>query len=167
MSTEKRSNTDNYWAKMQVIDLPFAMQDLVRFCLGDFIRSGQYRMAFEWNMRPNTVVKFCTADDCEANWNEYAVWQAVKDTKMSKWFCPVIDISPCGRFLLMERATEAEHTDKLPTKIPNIFTDIHIGNFGWLNGQLVCIDYQFITRAVDLALNTNMRKVDWNTVKIN
>ena len=67
------SNETNYWAKMQVIGLPFAMQDLVRFCLGDFISSGQYRMVFEWDMRPNTVVKFCSADDCEANWNEYAV----------------------------------------------------------------------------------------------
>ena len=158
---EPVSNETNYWAKMQVIGLPFAMQDLVRFCLGDYIASGMSRMVFEWSMRPNTVVKFCSADDCEPNWNEYAVWQAVKDTKAAKWFCPVIDISPCGRFLLMEKAQHIEPGQKLPKKLPNIFTDIHTGNWGWINGQFVCIDYQFITRAVDLALCTSMRPVKW------
>jgi len=151
----------NYWAKMQVIDLPFAMQDLVRFCFGDFIGKGSFRTVFNWDLRSGTVVKFCHANDCQSNWTEYAIWQSIKDTKNAKWFCPVIDISPCGRFLLMKKARSLKQTDKLPTKLPNFFTDIHTGNFGWIGKQLVCTDYQFIERPLDLSFNTNMRKAEW------
>lgn len=31
------NNNANYWAKMEVISHGFDMQDLLRFCLGDFI----------------------------------------------------------------------------------------------------------------------------------
>lgn len=154
-------DNDNYWAKMEIISLPFAMQDMIRFCLGDFISKGSYRTVFDWKMRPNTIVKFCHANDCQANWNEYSVWEAMKDTVHAKWFCPVIDISPCGRFLLMEKARAITKDDKLPSKLPNFFTDIHTGNFGYIGDKLVCTDYQFITRALDLAFVTNMRKAEW------
>ena len=152
----------NYWAKMEICHLPFAMQDMVRFCLGDFINSGQSRIVFEWKFRPNTVIKFCKADDCQSNWTEYAIWESVKDTKNAKWFCPVIDISPCGRFLLMEKARAITNEDKLPKKLPNFFTDIHTGNFGYIDDRLVCIDYQFITRGIDFAFCTQNTKVNWN-----
>ena len=154
-------NNTNYWAKSQVIELPFAMQDLVRFCLGDYISKGGSRTVFDWSLKPNTVVKFCHDDDCRSNWIEYSIWQAVKDTNNAKWFCPVIDISPCGRFLLMRKVKALKQTDKLPKRLPNFFTDIHTGNFGWIGKQLVCIDYQFIERSLDLSFNTNMRIVDW------
>ncbi len=156
------NNELNYWAKMEICHLPFAMQDLVRFCLGDFINSGNSRIVFEWDMRPNTVVKFCKSDDCEPNWNEYAVWQAVKDTKNAKYFCPVIDISPCGRFLLMEKARAITNEDKLPKKLPNFFTDIHTGNFGYIEDRFVCIDYQFIGRSIDISFSTQKRAVKWD-----
>lgn len=158
---EMQNNDTNYWAKMQVIQLPFAMQDLLRFCLGDFIGKGQYRTVFDWKMRDNTIVKFCHEGDCQANWNEYSVWQEMKDTAHAKWFCPAIDISPCGRFLLMEKARAITKEDKLPRKLPNFFTDIHTGNFGYLGNRLVCTDYQFIGRALDLAFTTNMREANW------
>lgn len=156
------SNEMNYWAKMEICHFPFIMQDLVRFCLGDFINRGQSRIVFEWSFRPNTVVKFCSADDCQSNWTEYAIWESVKDTKNAKWFCPVIDISPCGRFLLMEKARAITNEDKLPKKLPNFFTDIHTGNFGYIDDRLVCIDYQFITRGIDLAFCTQNQVVKWD-----
>ena len=154
-------NASSYWGKMNVINSSFDMQDLVRFCLGDFIASGKYRTVFDWDLKPNTIVKYCHSENCQPNWTEYAIWQAVKDTKNSKWFCPVIDISPCGRFLLMKKAKALKSTDRLPKKLPNFFSDIHTGNFGWIGKQLVCFDYQFIERGIDLAFNTNMRDADW------
>ena len=157
------TNELNYWAKMQVVGLPFAMQDLTRFCLGDYISSGMSRIVFDWRFRPNTVVKFCKGDDCESNWAEYSIWNHVKETPYAKWFCPVIDISPCGRFLLMEKCVPVEFNQKLPKKIPNVFTDIHRGNFGWLNGKFVCLDYQFIGRALDIALCSSMQDVVWDS----
>ena len=155
------TNATNYWAKTKVMSTPFAMQDMLRFCLGDFIASGKYRMVFDWSLKPNTVVKFCDSEDCQPNWTEYAIWDAVKGTKYEKWFCPVVGISPCGRFLLMKKAKPIKESDKLPKKIPNFFTDIHTGNFGWIGKNLVCTDYQFIHRALDLSFNTKMRNADW------
>ena len=155
------SNELNYWAKMEICHLPFAMQDLARFCLGDYIAAGMSRMVFDWKFTPNTVVKFCKAEDCQSNWNEYSVWQTVKDTKNAKWFCPVIDISPCGRFLLMEKARTITTEDKLPKKLPNFFTDIYTGNFGYIEDRFVCIDYQFISRSIDLSFCTQKQSVNW------
>jgi len=151
----------NYWAKMNVVSSPFDMQDLLRFCLGDFIKSGEYRTVFDWSFKKNTVVKYCHSKDNQANWIEYAIWESVKGTKYEKWFCPVLDISPCGSFLLMKKVRPIKPTDKLPKMLPNFFSDIHTGNFGWIGKQLVCIDYQFLTRALDLSFNTNMQKADW------
>lgn len=155
------ANNLNYLAKMNVINNPFATQDLLRFCLGDFIGSGDYRMVFEWSFKPNTVVKYCDAEDCQANWTEYSIWESVKGTKNEKWFCPVLGISPCGRFLLMKKAKPIKATDKFPKKIPNFFTDTHTGNFGWIGKRLVCTDYQFIHRALDISFNTKMRNAEW------
>lgn len=158
---QRETNAADYWAKMNVINSSFDMQDLVRMCLGDFIKSGEYRTVFNWDLKPSTVVKYCHKEDCSPNWIEFSIYSSVIGTKYQKWFCPVLQISPCGRFLLMKKARPIKSTDKLPKKLPNFFTDIHTGNFGWIGKQLVCIDYQFISRALDLSFNTNMRDVDW------
>jgi len=47
------SNELNYWAKMEICHLPFAMQDLARFCLGDYIAAGMSRMVFDWKFTPS------------------------------------------------------------------------------------------------------------------
>ena len=156
-----KTNFDRYWGCMNIINNPFDMQDLLRMCVGDFIAAGEYRSVFDWSLKKGVVVKYCHKDDCSPNWTEYSIWNAVKGTKYEKWFCPVLEISPCGSFLLMKKARSIKETDKLPKKLPNFFTDIHTGNFGWIGSQLVCTDYQFISRALDLSFNTNMRDVDW------
>ena len=153
MKEYKNDALATYWGKMNIINDQFSMHDLLRFCLGDFLMSGEYRTVFDWNLKPNTVVKYCHTEDCQSNWTEYSIWESVKGTKNEKWFCPIIGISPCGRFLLMKKTKAIKLTDKLPKKLPNFFSDIHIGNFGWIGKQLVCIDYQFIERALDLSFN--------------
>ena len=156
-----RTSLDSYWGKMNTINNPFDMHDLLRMCIGDFISAGEYRTVFDWNLKKGVVVKYCHKQDQSPNFIEYAIWQSVKGTKYEKWFCPVLGISPCGNFLLMKKVRPLKETDKLPKKMPNFFSDIHTGNFGWIGNQLVCIDYQFISRAMDLSFNAGLRDVDW------
>jgi len=159
---DSKSERRTQWAKNEVLSYPFGLQDLARFCLGDYIGGGEYRLVFDFDLIPNTVIKFCSANDCQANWVEYSIWQSVKNTKNAKWFCPVIDISPCGRFLLMEKARKIKDDEKLPKKVPNYFSDIKRSNFGFIGDRIVCTDYQFIGRAMDLAFCTNNRDANWD-----
>lgn len=160
--TDSESDRRTQWAKNEVLSYPFALQDLARFCLGDYIGGGEYRLVFDFDPVSGSVIKFCNADDCQSNWTEYSIWQSVKDTKNAKWFCPVIDISPCGRFLIMEKARAIKEDENLPKKLPNFFTDIKRSNFGFIGDRLVCTDYQFISRAIDLSFCTSNRNADWD-----
>ena len=130
-------------------------QDLIRFCLGDAIASGEYRCVYNWSFRKDVVCKITWNQ--EANWAEFNTWSAVKDTHYAKWFAPVIEISACGHFMLMKKARPVNlKKDKLPRRIPNMFTDVKLENFGFIGDQFVCVDYQFLDRSLDLAMNSGM-----------
>lgn len=134
---------------LSLSQMPFATSDLIRFCFGDKIGQGIYRSVYEWSHKKGVVIKY--ADAVEQNITEWAVWNAVKGTKHSKWFAPVVDCSPCGHFLLMKRARPIRYTDKIPKTAPAFLTDKKKSNYGFIGKQLVCIDYHFISRAFDCA----------------
>jgi len=140
-------------AKKQIFENIFSVEDFARMCLGDRIGEGQYRIVFDFPLIPETVCKFDKAQPSQANWNEYNVWNAVKGTKHEKWFAPVKNISPSGEFLLMKKARPIQDGDKFPKKIPMFFADVKRENFGFIGDQIVCIDYQFIIRAIDISFN--------------
>jgi len=147
-------------AKLDIAQNIFSLMDLMRLCLGAKIGEGQYRVVYDFDLIPDVVCKW-DKNTCPAcNWNEFNVWNAMKDTKYKKWFAPVLNISPGGEFLLMQKARPIQDGDKLPTNIPNFFTDIKRENFGFIGTQIVCVDYQFIYRALDLAFNSGTRKFD-------
>lgn len=141
-------------------DRPFVGQDLYRLICGEKIGSGAYRSVYDSLLVKNAVVKI--TEDVRANILEMEVWKAVKDTPAVRWFAPCLYISPAGHILIQRKARPVKPSDKLPKKLPMLFTDIKKENFGYIGKQLVCTDYQFISRAIDIAWNTNMREVDWN-----
>lgn len=147
-------------AKKQIFESIFSSEDMVRMCLGEKLGEGQYRIVFDFHLIPDTVCKYDKSYPSHANWNEYNIWNVAKDTKYAKWFAPVIAISPGGEFLLMKKVRPITDSDKLPKNIPNFFADLKRENFGFINDQVVCIDYQFINRAFDLAFNSGTRKFD-------
>lgn len=151
---------ETYNAKKQIIDNLFSMQDFIRMCLGQKLGEGQYRIVFDFDLIPDVVCKWDKNIVPACNWNEFNVWNAMKETKYKKWFAPVVAISPGGEFLLMQKARPIKDGDKLPKNIPNFFTDIKRDNFGFIGDQIVCLDYQFIYRALDLAFNSGTRKFD-------
>lgn len=144
----------NQAAKSEITQNLFSLTDLMRLCLGDKIGEGQYRVVFDFDLIPDTVIKWDKNGVPSCNWNEYNVYNAMKDTKFKKWFAPIVGISPGGEFLLMKKARPITDSDKLPKRLPNFFTDIKRQNFGYIGDQLVCVDYQFIFRALDISFQS-------------
>lgn len=147
-------------AKKKIFENVFSSEDMVRMCLGEKLGEGEYRVVFNFSLLDDVVCKYDKSQPATANWNEYNVWNDVRGTKHEKWFAPVLHISPGGEFLLMKKAREITDSDKIPRNISNFFTDLKRENFGFIGNQIVCIDYQFINRAIDLAFNSGVRKFD-------
>lgn len=150
---------EKFYGIAEIMECPFLAQDGIRFLIGDKLGAGQYREVYSFDFIPNTVIKVCPTKE-PANFIEYQIWQEIKDTKYAKWFAPCLHISPEGQYLIQKRCRLIKPTDKLPKKLPGFFTDTHTGNFGYIGKQLVCFDYQFITRALDISFNEN-RIVEW------
>lgn len=119
--------------------------------VGRKIGSGSYRNVYALNLDHTKVVKVEHSGRQFCNIHEWQVWLEVKDTPISHWFAPCHGIDVMGIALLQSRtkpfdsAAEFEaEVAKLPGgKLPPFLDDIHYGNFGMLNGRLVCHDYGF------------------------
>ena len=113
-------------------------RDFNKLIIGKKIGQGQYRQVYEYLPDPKLVIKFGTHDTNFSNIHEWSIWNSIKDTKMSKWFAPVLKISDYGAVLIMVRTTPLI---KLPAKIPNFMSDTKLENWGLLNGRPVVHDY--------------------------
>jgi hypothetical protein len=90
----------------------------------------------------------CILKSLIANIVEYNVWKHYK--KECPFLCPIIFHLPFGLLNVMPRCTEILDTDfKLSIKIAHMalsaIPDViekNPHNFGFLNGQLVCFDYE-------------------------
>jgi hypothetical protein len=139
---------------------PFFSMDLLRLTLGDKIGEGAYRAVYNFEFKKNTVIK--VASDERANVIEYHIWRACsKIPYQKKWLAPCYYISPCGHFLVQHKVRPLTDKDKLPKELPSFFSDIKKGNWGFIGKRLVCHDYQFLSRLVDLSFNAGKRKAEW------
>jgi hypothetical protein len=158
MTREQSKRLERFVDISDVSHYPFVTQDALRFICGDKISEGQYRAVFDCDLFKGYVVKVSYTPF--ANITEFEVWQAVKGTPHAKWFAPCLNISPCGHFLIQKKVRAISDKDKLPKKLPNVFTDIKKTNFGFIGKQLVCHDYQMLCRAIDASFLTNY-VVEW------
>lgn len=113
--------------------------DLFKMLCGHEIGYGAYRTVYDCNINPEWVVKRDSGDNF-SNIFEYEMYREYQDTKIGKWLAPVHWVSQRGLWPVMSK-TEPLPKAKLPKRIPAIFADTHPGNFGWLNGRVVCHDY--------------------------
>jgi hypothetical protein len=153
MTAEQAQRFNRYADIRHVTDRPFVSEDLIRFCLGDKISEGAYRAVYEFDLIPNTVIKISLGGT--PNIVEFEVWEQLKDTPYAKWLAPCLHISPTGHFLIQRKCKPVPPDYKLPKKLPEFFTDLKRENWGLLNGKLVCVDYQFIMRSLDVAFNAS------------
>lgn len=133
-------------------------RDFWRLVCGDHLGTGCYRKTFACNLDPTLVVKVEQEEGCFHNVREWDIWQTIMHApKWRKWVAPCVAISPKGNFLLMRRTQPVTMRD-MPARVPSFLTDLKPGNFGLLNGKVVCHDYA--TPIVELELR--LKKAKWN-----
>lgn len=126
------------------------------------IGGGTFRDVFECRMDRSLVVKVETATQwrCFSNVKEMQFWQDNQHYKaVADWLAPCVYLSPDGRIMCQRRVTPLTEQQKkeLPEKIPSFLTDLKYGNFGMLDGRLVCVDYASVISNPSVKL----RKADW------
>jgi len=150
--SEKRENVISGIMKDHV--LTYEMLDMI---LGEYLGSGISRAVFVYKPDIRFVIKV-EISSYSANILEWRTWHNFKeDKRISKWLCPIKDISTHGLFLIQKRAKKIEDTSLLPLKLPTFLSDIKSDNFGWIGKQLVMVDYTWLK----LKAETKLRTVKW------
>lgn len=110
---------------------------LFDFMAGRELGRGDYRTAYLFRPNTNLVLKH-EHNPARCNAMEQEFYSAALGTGAEKWLAPVIDISNCGRWLLMARTTPVTHW---PERIPVWMNDMNRANYGMFEDRFVCHDY--------------------------
>lgn len=125
-----------------------SLKRFVKLHCGEFIGGGLYRDVYVLKNYPGYVAKI--ERDMEtgvfANVTEWRNWCNNKEwTFLSQWLAPCFTINTTGTILIQKRVGwEGRRRKDYPTHVPAVFTDLKLGNFGWLGDQFVCCDYSFM-----------------------
>lgn len=123
----------------------------LRLFVGDCIGSGASRRVYEVAHDKTLVLKVEHAGRCFHNATEWLIWEVLRDWPIADWFAPCIEIDSYGNAMLQKRTEpfQSEKDFRLALQrtragiIPDVFSDIHYGNFGMLNGVVTCHDYGY------------------------
>jgi hypothetical protein len=135
-------------------------EDAFNLLCGEKIGSGIHRDVFECRIRKDLVVKVEIDETFRtfANVDEMKFWSYYQYIpKVAAWLAPCEYMSQDGRILLQRRATPITDEKTLPEKMPMFLTDFKASNYGWINGNLVCVDYAYTIRNP----STRPQKVHW------
>jgi hypothetical protein len=121
--------------------------------VGECIGRGASRHVYEILHDKTRVLKVEHSGKTFHNQTEYLIWQELKDWPVRDWFAPCYDIDSYGNVLVQGRTQpfqcdkdfKAALTRTRGGVIPKAFADIHYGNFGLLDGVVVCHDYGYHT----------------------
>lgn len=139
-----------------------AFVDAFNLLCGAKLGEGIHREVFECHIAPQYVVKVERDLDHRSfsNVHEWQFWLDNKDNPgVAKWLAPCYFMSPDGRILLQHRVRPAHSSDELPTQLPAFLNDLKPQNFGWLDGNFVCVDY---AGHIDNP-SKRLKKVNWRT----
>lgn len=134
---------------------------ILRTFVGARIGKGAFRKVYPILHDETKVLKVEDRGASFCNITEWHVWKEVKETPIEHWFAPCHDIDVMGICLIQSKTVPFEsdkafkkEVEKIGGKLPAFFDDIHFGNFGMLDGRLVCHDYgfnHFIREAVKMS----------------
>lgn len=134
--------------------------EFMDLCLGNLIDNGLSRYVYECKLNKDYVIKVETSNEFGVKQNimEWGFWNFnIDNTGITKWLAPLVDISPCGTFLIQKRCEPLPDDYALPEYVPKFLTDLRRDNFGLLNGNFVCLDYGIPKPVID----TKLTKVRW------
>lgn len=128
---------------------------VAKFC-GEYLGKGSYRMVYVLKSYPDFVIKIETdlKEKSFSNIVEYKNWVSSTYTPLSAWLAPCEWISCNGRLLVQRKVIHGTSKD-YPTKIPSIFTDLKLSNYGFINGKFVSCDY------ASLLQEYKHKKISW------
>ena len=127
--------------------------------IGERLGRGISRETYAVRQNEDMVLKFEVVERYYQNTLEWEIWDRIAHTKHAKWFAPCIDISACGRILLMKRTVPIAPS-QLPKKVPVFFTDTKAENWGLYKGKPVCHDYG-VSLLLEKGMTNHMRKPKW------
>jgi hypothetical protein len=133
----------------------FIKAEFMGLVKGDLIGKGAHREVYQHRQCVNLVVKVEEGAKSFANAIEWDTWVHA-NPELREWLCPCVDISPAGAVLIMQKA-EPLRESELPERIPALFTDLKISNWGLYQGRPVCIDYGWQR----MNTNTKLVKAAW------
>lgn len=125
-------------------------EDLMNLLCGGLLGEGLYRKVFVCRQDASMVVKYEKPNSRCCNRVEMEMWAEMQDHVLGKWLAPCVAVSPDGTWLIQMR-TEPLQLAQLPDKIPRIFCDTKINNWGMYDGRIVCHDYGNNNVLFDLA----------------
>lgn len=134
-------------------------KETFKLLCGKKLGDGFNRKVYECKLMPEWVVKVEKTNPNDfANIRERAFWLEYKDNKeVAKWLAPCGEISPDGKVMLQRRVEPIPEDYKLPKKLPEFLTDVKYSNFGLLDGNLVCVDYDCVV----MSPSTKKVKANW------
>lgn len=120
-------------------------EEFNNFMLGEYLGGGEHRAVYETGTtgelvckveRPSAKAAFC-------NVTEWNVWNHLAESDAGNWLAPCCSISRQGSFLIQMRCKPIT-PDKIPTRVPWFFSDVHEKNWGLYQGRPVLFDYGFL-----------------------
>lgn len=144
---------------------PITSRDAFTLLCDELLGRGQGREVYAVPFDRTLVVKLETVGKVQKFQNaaEWIVWESVQhDTRLARWFAPCVSISYSGLWLLQRRTspvTLAELRKELP-QVPASFTDLKVGNWGRLNGRIVCHDYG-TAMTTQNGVTTRLKRAHW------
>lgn len=141
------------------MSLKATYRDAFNMLCGERIGEGAFRTVYECRIRDDLVVKVEASESRHFSNVMESKFHADHqfNDRVARWLAPIEYLSLDGRILLQKRVRPVGHGDVLPTHLPAFLTDIKRENFGWLNGELVCIDYAMTIPNPSV----RMRKAEW------
>lgn len=136
-------------------------KDAFNLLCGSLIGQGQFRQVFECTLNSDYVIKV-EVENIDGwrsfhNVLEVEFWREHQyNDDIAPWLAPIHSWSPDMRVIAQRRVTRIPD-EQLPKKMPKFLTDVKPGNYGMLDGRVVCCDYARTVSAIPLS----KRKVEW------
>jgi len=141
---------------------PVTRQKAIDKWCGKKIASGANRDVYECLLNPNWVVKIQISNNFD-NLIEWKIWDAVYRAEWwAKWFAACLTITESGMILIQQKV-DFPLTKVYPKRVPRFFTDLKYKNYGFIDGQLKCVDYSNVLCMLVGLMDKRMRNAKWWT----
>ena len=130
--------SDNVYTKIKIADNDKPQPLDPKYKLGEYIGSGACRKVYNHPTDDTLVIKVLKKK-WPQNQREWDVWQMVKGTEYEQFFCPCVEISNDGKYLIQKKAKKSilKFTHPIIKGRDTMLTK----NAGIYNEQVVLIDY--------------------------